>query len=126
MDNTKNMKRHPFTQRIVKEIGWDEKDYKKCWNKFSRCYLAIEIEFSGKKHSNSLKHILGSMINASVTGSIGIIITDSGTEKKVSRLFYYLRRLHEVSGIMIPVVDNLVRIEKEAFVSILTEVKNEL
>ena len=125
-DLTEVMKTHPFTRRIVQEIRWDENDYINSWNKFSRCYLAIEIEFSGKKHSNSLKHIFGSMINASVNGSIGIIITDSNTKNKVDRLFSYVLRLRQVSGIIIPIIDNLIRIEKDDFTSILMKVKDEL
>ena len=125
-DLTEGMKTHPFTQRIVQEIGWDNDDYIHSWNKFSRCYLAIEIEFSGKKHSNSLKHIFGSMINASVNGSIGIVITDSSVKKKVSRLFNYIRRLDDVSGITIPITENLIRIEKDEFLSIIEEVKYNL
>ena len=77
-DSTEVMKEHPFTKRIVEEIAWDSEDFDKCWNNFSRCYLAIEIELgSNKKTSNSLKHVLGSIVNASVSGSIGIVITDN-------------------------------------------------
>jgi len=127
MDSTDLMKEHPFTKRIVEEIAWDEEDFNKCWNNFSRCYLAIEIEFgSNKKTSNSLKHILGSIINASVTGSIGIIVTDKNTAKKVDRLYYYLLRLKGLERLQINTINNLIRIDKDDFTTILSEVKETL
>jgi hypothetical protein len=127
MDSTEAMKEHPFTKRIVKEISWDKEDFNKCWNNFSRCYLAIEIELSSnEKSSNSLKHILGSIINASVTGSIGIIITDKNTSKKVDRLYYYLLRLRGLGRLQINTIDNLIRIDKDDFIAILSEVKEKL
>ena len=46
--------------------------------------MAIEIELGrGKNKSNSLKHILGSVINATISGSIGIVVVDKNTSKKV-------------------------------------------
>jgi len=111
LDNTEVMKNHLFTKRIVEEIAWDKKDFNKCWNDFSRCYLAIEIELgSNKKSSNSLKHILGSIINASVSGSIGIVITDTFTVKKVNRLYYYLLRLKHLELLEVKTLDNLLTV----------------
>ena len=49
LDNTASMKDHPLTRRIVEEIAWDDADFDKCWNDFSRCYLAIEIELGSNK-----------------------------------------------------------------------------
>jgi len=127
LDNTDVMKNHPLTKRIVEEIAWDEADFNKCWNNFSRCYLAIEIELSGsRKSSNSLKHILGSIINASVTGSIGIVVTDKNTKNKVDRLYYYLVRLKGLKRIQINTLDNLIRIDKDDFLKIISEVKETL
>jgi len=127
LDNTASMKNHPLTRRIVKEIAWDDNDFNKCWNDFSRCYLAIEIELgSNKKSSNSLKHILGSIINASVTGSIGIVITDTYTKNKVDRLYYYLLRLKDLGLLEVRTLDNLIRINKDEFTLILSQVKKQL
>ena len=127
LDNTSVMKNHLLTRRIVKEIAWDDADFDKCWNDFSRCYLAIEIELGrSKKSSNSLKHLLGSIINASVTGSIGIVVTDKNTEKKVDRLYYYLLRLKGLGRLQINTLDNLIRIDKDAFLEIISDVKETL
>jgi hypothetical protein len=121
-DKTKLMKEHPFTKRIVQEIGWTKEDFTKSWNTFSRCYLAIEIELgSNKKSSNSSKHILGSMINASATGSLGIVIFDKNTKNKVSRIYQYLLTLSQFGRMQFKTLDNLIRIDKDDFVNILKE-----
>lgn len=124
LDNTEIMKNHPLTRRIVEEIAWDDADFDKCWNGFSRCYLAIEIELGrNNKSSNSLKHILGSIINATVSGSIGIVITDSNTEEKVRRLYSYLGRLRYYGRLEVNTIDNLIIIDKDIFMDILSEIK---
>jgi hypothetical protein len=124
LDNTACMKNHPLTRRIVEEIAWDDEDFDKCWNDFSRCYMAIEIELGRNNgSSNSLKHILGSLINATVSGSIGIMITDSNTDKKVGRLYWYLHRLRDLERLQINTIDNLIIIDKERFMDILSEIK---
>jgi hypothetical protein len=127
IDNSDVMKEHPFTKRIVEEIAWEREDFKKCWNNFSRCYLAIEIELgSSRKTSNSLKHILGSIINASVTGSIGIVITDKSTKNKVDRLYSYLLTLEGLERLQINTLGNLVRIDKDDFILVLSDIKEKL
>lgn len=117
LDNTAIMKKHLLTRRIVEEINWDNND-------FSRCYLAIEIEFGGNNRScNSLKHILGSIINASVSGALGIVIYDTHTREKVDRLYYYLLRLKSLDLLKVQTLDNLITIDKDEFTTILSEIK---
>ncbi|MFA5629341.1 MAG: hypothetical protein WC958_03720 [Dehalococcoidales bacterium] len=123
-DNTNVMKNHPLTKRIVKEISWDDEAFDECWNDFSRCYLAIEIELGGKNRScNSSKHILGSIINASVNGAIGIVIYDTSTRGKVDRLYGYLHRLRYYDLLQMKTMGNLIRLDKDEFISILTDIK---
>jgi hypothetical protein len=126
-DHTDVMKKHPLTKRLVNEINWNKEDFKKCWNNFSRCYLAIEIELGRNRTiCNSSKHILGSIINASVTGSIGVVITDQNTFDKVYRLYSYLQRLRDLDRLFIKTFDNLIIIDKEEFIPILLETKEKL
>ncbi len=123
-DNTELMKVHPFTKRIVREIGWDKGDFKNCWNDFARCYLAIEIELGGgTKKSNSLKHIFGSVVNASVSGAIGIVVVNEHTSKKVERVYGYIGRLKYLERLIVRTIDNLVIIDEDELLDIVREVK---
>lgn len=108
----------------MRENVIDEQEFNEFWNHDSRCYLAIEIELGNNKStSNSSKHILGSLINASVTGSIGIVITDCN-KRKVERLYNYLLRLRYLGLLQLNTLGNLIIIDKDAFISILLELKN--
>jgi hypothetical protein len=69
---------------------------------------------------------LGSIINASVTGSIGIVVFDKNTENKVNRLYNYLHRLKDLERIQINTLDNLIRIDKDDFLKVISEVKETL
>jgi hypothetical protein len=121
-DNTKLMQKHPFTKRLIRDESWMNKHIQRCWNKFSVCYLAIEIELGrGKNKSNSLKHILGSVINASISGSIGIIVVDSDTSKKVYRVYNYLRMLEDRERLKIVTLNNLIIIDESEFQTLLTD-----
>jgi hypothetical protein len=71
IDGTKPMQSHPFVKKLTRDKCQAGLSMKNLWNSFSRCFMAVEIEFSGTS-----KHVLGSMINASVNGSIGIVIAN--------------------------------------------------
>lgn len=66
-DKPAKLKKHKLVKTLIKKVFADREDFDKIWNKTSRCFIAIEIDFSG-----SSKHILGSIINATVSGAIGI------------------------------------------------------
>lgn len=116
IDNTKCMQSHPFTKRLIKDVLQNRGTLKKTWNSFSRCYLAIEIEFTG-----SSKHILGSLINASVSGSIGIVINNKHNSTKVDRIWRYLKRLEGLGRMKIYTLNNLIIFDNDEFLELLSE-----
>ena len=113
-DQTKVMRSHPFTKKLIKTILSQRETIGKVWNSFSRCFLAIEIDFSGSE-----KHILGSIINATVSGSIGIVITNHENFKRANRLVSYIMRLEGLDRIDLNVLRNLIIFEQEDFISFL-------
>jgi hypothetical protein len=110
-DKTKSMLSHPFTKKLIRCALEQREKIDKVWNSFSRCFLAIEIEFSGSE-----KHILGSIINASVSGAIGIVITNHNNIEKAKRLSSYIMRLEGLERIDLNVLRNLVIFEQENFI----------
>lgn len=77
-DRTLPMKSHPVYKAIVERNGIG-------WNGFSRCFLAIEIVFSGAP-----KYIMGDLTNACLTGSLGFIIARKGKlSDTVGRMLHY-------------------------------------
>lgn len=108
VDNTKMMKHHSIIKRIEKEKGIS-------WNESSRCFLTIEIEFSG-----SQKHILGSILNASTLGSVCFVIGNKKTEEKI-------RRINNYAGIIdmrrVQIRDNLMIFNEKNFIKFLLEQK---
>lgn len=117
IDGTATMKTHPFTHLLFQdrlEAGckWNE-----LWNSFSRCFLAIELEYSG-----SMKHILGGLINASVSGSIGLVITKNNHQAKANRLDNYLDRLESLGLLKLNTYANLFVFEEDEFFEFLTRV----
>jgi hypothetical protein len=121
IDNTKGMQSHPFTRRLIKDVLQNRGTLKETWNSFSRCYLAIEIEFTG-----SSKHILGSLINASVSGSIGIVINNKRNSTKVDRIWRYLKRLEGLGRMRIYTLNNLIVFDDDEFLEFLSEFKHKL
>jgi len=115
-DNTKRMQSHPFTKRLIRDVLQNRGTLKKTWNSFSRCYLAIEIEFTG-----SSKHILGSLINASVSGSIGIVINNKRNSTKLDRMWRYLKRLEGLGRMKIYTLNNLIIFDDDEFLELLSE-----
>ncbi len=117
VDRTKVMQTHPFTKRLIKDKLEAGLSLKKLWNSSSRCYLAIEIEFSG-----SSKHILGSILNASVSGSLGIVVADSHNRSKIDNLVHYFLRLESLELLKLnKIIANLFVFEDDEFLDLLSE-----
>ena len=115
-DVTKPMRSHPFTKRLYKDYLKDRDTLRRCWNSLSRCYLAIEIEFSG-----SSKHLLGSMLNAVVSGSIGIVIVNETNIQKAIRMSNYLMRLEDFEKVKLNVLRNLIIFDRDDFLKLLLD-----
>lgn len=116
IDRTWNMRKHPFTKELINKELKHREVLDKVWNKYSRCFLAIEIEFSG-----SSKHTMGSIINAVVSGSIGIIITTEERMKKVNRIYKYVLRLENLGNLEINVLRNLIIFNDKQFLELLNK-----
>ena len=72
--------RHPGSLDPVEVIG--EVDY---ILENPRSFIALEVCFTG-----FMKHTLGSLVNASILGYYGVIITNTSMLKKILRLKYYI------------------------------------
>jgi len=116
VDNTKQMQSHSFTKKLYKDFLKDRETLKKLWNSVSRCYLAIEIEFSGTS-----KHMLGSIVNASVSGSIGIVIVKKTSIDKAVRISNYLMRLEDFGKLKMNMLRNLIIFEENEFLNLLLD-----
>ncbi|HRY36275.1 MAG TPA: hypothetical protein P5230_00130 [Candidatus Magasanikbacteria bacterium] len=110
------MKKHPFTRMMFERHYNDIDDFDKVWNSFSRCYLAIEVEFSG-----SAKHIFGSIINAVTNGSLAFIITNKENYSKVDRIIKYIWRQENQEVIELNTLKNLLVFEEGEFLEVLRE-----
>lgn len=77
-----------------------------------RCFLTIEVE-----NTTSVKHKLGSIINASALGKIGIVVGYSeGAYKTLTRIRKYLDLLKSVGKISYS-SDNVIIIKRRDFIS---------
>jgi hypothetical protein len=97
----------------------DFNDFLENRNENPRCFLAIEIENSGSR-----KHMLGDIANASIIGSIGLIIPFN--EKKLNhfrKIEEFVNFATEVRKIRV-VFKNILIISKENFLSALHETQN--
>lgn len=110
-DHTKVMQSHPFTKKLINTVLSQRETLDKVWNSFSRCFLAIEIDFSG-----SDKHILGSIINATVSGSIGIVVTNREKFERTKKLANYILRLEGLERIDLNMLRNLIIFEQKDFI----------
>jgi len=117
-DSTKVMHSHIFTKRLVESSLKYRGSLDKIWNGVSRCYLAIEIEFNG-----SSKHLFGSIINASVSGSIGIVIVNQDKLKKAERICNYIFRLEDLDRLELNGLKNLIIFERDDFLNFLSKIK---
>lgn len=110
------MKKHLFTKMLFDKRYKDFGSFKEVWNSFSRCYLAIEVEFSG-----SSKHILGSIVNATTNGSLAFIVTNQKNHSKVERIYKYLWRQENNSLLDINVLKNTIIFEEKELLELLKE-----
>jgi len=119
IDDTKKMKQHPLTQKLFTKgnEGDTRGTLDSLWNDLSRCYLAIEIEFSG-----SSKHIMGGIINAASSGSIGIVIGNKKTTEKIKRIYKYIIRLENYERVKTNYLSNLWVFEDIEFLDFLKSV----
>lgn len=76
-------------------------------NKNPRCFIAVEIE-----GSNNIKHLMGSVLNCSLMGKIGILI--SFDEDKMNRAFQYFKEMIE-RGKTKPMLKNVIFVLKPNF-----------
>lgn len=109
-DRTAVMKKHLLVERLNER-------YEISWNNLSRCFLAIEIVFSG-----SSKHIMGDFLNATSTGAIGIIVSRGKSHDKAKRMLGYLTRLEDYKRIHR--MRNLMLFRDDEFLKFLEELKN--
>lgn len=111
-DNTVVMKNSLLVERLNER-------YDIIWNNSSRCFLAIEVAFSG-----SSKHIMGDFLNATSTGGIGIVVSGSKSYKKVRRMLNYFKRLEEFKRMERRSMMNLMLFRDVDFLQFLEELKN--
>jgi len=82
-------------------------------NNNARCFLAIEIE-----NKTTRKHFIGSSLNASMMGKIGIVICEGEFAEHIERLFGYIKEMiHRAKSP--PIMQNVIWIKKEDFDEIL-------
>ncbi len=119
IDDTEKMKQHPLTQKLFTEgnKGDTRGALDSLWNDLSRCYLAIEIEFNG-----SSKHIMGGIINAASSGSIGVVVGNKDTVKKLNRISNYLIRLNDYGLVKTNYLSNLWVFEDVEFLDFLKSI----
>ena len=115
IDNTKRLWSHRFTQGLIREKLQGGVHRKELWNSFSRCFLAVELEFSG-----SSKHVFRSIVNASVSGSLAIIVAKSQNRDKVDRIVSYLFRLESLERLRLKTIANLFVFSESEFVEFLS------
>jgi hypothetical protein len=113
------MQFHSFKKRLYEDFLQDRETLTNLWNSISRCYLAIEIEFSG-----SSKHMLGSIVNASVSGSIGIVIVKKTSLNKAIRICNYLMRLEDFGKLKMNMLRNLIIFEDDDFLKLLLDFRS--
>lgn len=118
IDKTKPFQNHPFTKKLSEVLLRNADSLDQVWSSTPLCYLAIEIEFSG-----SSKHILGSIINACVSGAIGIVVANKENLDKVQRAYKYIMRLDAHERISINYLRNLVVFEENEFLDFLSTIK---
>lgn len=89
------------------------------WNDLSKCFLAIEVIFSG-----SSKHVMGDFLNATSAGAIGIIVSRGKEHKKAMRIIKYLRSLEDSKRIEKRAMRNLMIFSDIEFLEFLEELNN--
>lgn len=110
IDSAAAMELHP----MIKEIN--ERTTIK-WNEFSRCAIAIEIEFGRIQ-----KYILGDIVNASILGGIGIVIANKESEEKIMRAVHYFESM-DIRRVNI--CQNLIVFNDKNFLDFLSSLPND-
>ncbi|TSC81800.1 MAG: Uncharacterized protein G01um101420_804 [Parcubacteria group bacterium Gr01-1014_20] len=113
-DQTAIMKNHLLVKRLQERTG-----NAVIWNDCARCFLAIEIVFSG-----TAKHISGDFLNATATGAIGFIVAHRKISDKVKRTLNYFHRLEEFERLHDKGLRNLMVFRDDEFLEFLWELKN--
>ncbi len=104
---------------VVNEITIPPFEHLICKNQNARCFLSIEIE-----NKNSKKHIMGSLINATSLGRIGIgVAYTEKTMRTFIRIMNYLGFLGKVEKNTYDTTNFLI-ISKKQMQNILTNIKD--
>ena len=86
------------------------------FNSNPRCFVAIEVEYS-----TSMKHRMGSMINASAMGKVAIMVAEtSNVMKSFERIANYLKYLERIKKLD-TTPQNLILIEMKDLKKLLSE-----
>lgn len=113
-DQTASMQSHDFTKKLFERHYNDVDTMEEVWNKFARCYLAIEVEFSG-----SSKHILGDIINVATNGALAFLVVDEKNYDKAMRIMRYVLRQENVGVFEVNTLKNLIIFNDGEFLSFL-------
>ncbi len=83
-----------------------------------RSLITVEVCFSG-----SMKHTFGSLINASILGYYGVLVTNDSMLPRALRLKYYLLSVTEQKKIKVDIGKNLIIITNNQMKKVLKELK---
>lgn len=108
-DQTSVMKNSLLVKRLNER-------YDIIWNDLSKCFLAIEVSFSG-----SSKHIMGDFLNATSIGAVGIVVSRGDSYKKADRIIQYLKKLEENKRIEKRLLRNLMLFNCDDFIQFLED-----
>ena len=81
-----------FISKIEQRSLARPNEYRHGFNKNPRCFISFEIEHST---AGDLKHVLGSLSNASFMGKVGVVIFYDHAKDRISNLIRYLYRADE-------------------------------
>ena len=109
VDHTAIMKNCLLVQRLNQQ-------YDIVWNDLSKCFLAIEIVFSG-----SSKHVMGDFLNATSIGAVGIIVSRGERHSKASRIRKYLSQLEDNKRLDKRSLRNLMVFNDSSFINFLED-----
>ena len=95
------------------------------FNDNPRCFVAIEVENEHKNRHGRIcidvKHVIGSMVNASAMGKVAIMVAKtSNVMKSFEKLLKYLMYLRDVKSLKF-LPWNLILIEMKNFKELLSE-----
>lgn len=108
-DHTMVMKNSPLVKRLNEQ-------YDIVWNDLSKCFLAIEVIFSGDS-----KHIMGDFLNATSIGAIGIIVYRKDKGGKTRRILKYLDYLQSINRLEKKSLRNIMMFSDSGFIQFLED-----